>query len=338
MIPPDVPNLTVTGPDRARLRQSFCYSDRSGTVCSAFCRFLDRHTKRRGITAPGRTTTHLSFGASTLSVHQTGGTTVPTFADLGLPEAVVTTLADLGITTPFPIQAATLPDSLAGRDVLGRGRTGSGQDLRLPAADGGPARNQPDQACARPSAGTHPRAHPRARRADRCGAGTAGRGDEPALGHRLRRGQPAAADRQAAPGRRHRHRLPRPAGGSREIRPCGSVRGRDHRARRGRPHGRSRLPASGQATAGPNPAPLPADAVLGHPRRRRRRAGQALPARPGGAQRRFGAVAGVGHGPPRAARRQRGADQRADRPGGRAGSHHRLRPHQARRRKSLPDS
>ena len=52
---------------------------------------------------------------------------MPTFADLGLPEAIVATLADLGITAPFPIQAATLPDSLAGRDVLGRGRTGSGK-------------------------------------------------------------------------------------------------------------------------------------------------------------------------------------------------------------------
>ena len=62
-----------------------------------------------------------------MSVHETGGTTVPTFADLGLPQALVTTLADQGITTPFPIQAATLPDSLAGRDVLGRGRTGSGK-------------------------------------------------------------------------------------------------------------------------------------------------------------------------------------------------------------------
>ena len=62
-----------------------------------------------------------------MSVQLSGGTTVPTFADLGLPEAVVTTLADLGITSPFPIQAATLPDSLAGRDVLGRGRTGSGK-------------------------------------------------------------------------------------------------------------------------------------------------------------------------------------------------------------------
>jgi superfamily II DNA/RNA helicase len=62
-----------------------------------------------------------------LSVQITDGTTVPTFADLGLPQAVVDVLAGNGIDTPFPIQAATLPDSLAGRDVLGRGRTGSGK-------------------------------------------------------------------------------------------------------------------------------------------------------------------------------------------------------------------
>jgi superfamily II DNA/RNA helicase len=49
------------------------------------------------------------------------------FADLGVPADLSTILADLGITTPTPIQAATLPDSLAGRDVLGRGRTGSGK-------------------------------------------------------------------------------------------------------------------------------------------------------------------------------------------------------------------
>jgi superfamily II DNA/RNA helicase len=49
------------------------------------------------------------------------------FLDLGVPAKLVTVLADLGITAPFPIQAATLPDSLAGRDVLGRGRTGSGK-------------------------------------------------------------------------------------------------------------------------------------------------------------------------------------------------------------------
>ncbi|MGH3677755.1 MAG: DEAD/DEAH box helicase [Mycobacterium sp.] len=52
---------------------------------------------------------------------------MPTFGDLGLPETVVTILANNGAHSPFPIQAATLPDSLAGRDVLGRGRTGSGK-------------------------------------------------------------------------------------------------------------------------------------------------------------------------------------------------------------------
>jgi superfamily II DNA/RNA helicase len=53
--------------------------------------------------------------------------TSSTFADLGVPAALIAVLAGSGITTPFPIQAATLPDSLAGRDVLGRGRTGSGK-------------------------------------------------------------------------------------------------------------------------------------------------------------------------------------------------------------------
>ncbi len=50
-----------------------------------------------------------------------------TFADLGVPSSLVQILEQQGITTPTPIQAATLPDSLAGRDVLGRGRTGSGK-------------------------------------------------------------------------------------------------------------------------------------------------------------------------------------------------------------------
>jgi superfamily II DNA/RNA helicase len=51
------------------------------------------------------------------------------FASLGVPAPVTGVLADAGITTPFPIQAATLPDALAGRDVLGRGRTGSGKTI-----------------------------------------------------------------------------------------------------------------------------------------------------------------------------------------------------------------
>jgi superfamily II DNA/RNA helicase len=49
------------------------------------------------------------------------------FADLGVPVPLVKALAELGIAEPFPIQAATLPDSLAGRNLLGRGRTGSGK-------------------------------------------------------------------------------------------------------------------------------------------------------------------------------------------------------------------
>ncbi|OBG56732.1 RNA helicase [Mycolicibacterium fortuitum] len=49
------------------------------------------------------------------------------FADLGLPAELVSALAANGVHNPFPIQAATLPDSLTGRDVLGRGRTGSGK-------------------------------------------------------------------------------------------------------------------------------------------------------------------------------------------------------------------
>ncbi|MFC8448514.1 DEAD/DEAH box helicase [Kitasatospora sp. NPDC057223] len=52
-----------------------------------------------------------------------------TFGDLGLHDDVVRALNKRGVTTPFPIQAATIPDALAGKDVLGRGRTGSGKTL-----------------------------------------------------------------------------------------------------------------------------------------------------------------------------------------------------------------
>ncbi|MET9700541.1 DEAD/DEAH box helicase [Streptomyces sp. NPDC006529] len=54
---------------------------------------------------------------------------VAAFADLDMPAALLKTLAAQGVTEPFPIQASTLPNSLAGRDLLGRGRTGSGKTL-----------------------------------------------------------------------------------------------------------------------------------------------------------------------------------------------------------------
>ncbi|MGW7267176.1 DEAD/DEAH box helicase [Streptomyces sp. NPDC054842] len=54
---------------------------------------------------------------------------VEAFADLDMPAALLAALTAEGVTTPFPIQGATLPNSLAGRDVLGRGRTGSGKTL-----------------------------------------------------------------------------------------------------------------------------------------------------------------------------------------------------------------
>jgi superfamily II DNA/RNA helicase len=71
---------------------------------------------------PARST--VSMPVSSLAVAP-----VASFAELGVPRELTELLAADGITAPFPIQAATLPDALAGRDVLGRGRTGSGKTL-----------------------------------------------------------------------------------------------------------------------------------------------------------------------------------------------------------------
>jgi superfamily II DNA/RNA helicase len=54
---------------------------------------------------------------------------VPSFTDLGVSKELIAALKRGGIDTPFPIQAATLPDAIAGRDILGRGQTGSGKTL-----------------------------------------------------------------------------------------------------------------------------------------------------------------------------------------------------------------
>jgi superfamily II DNA/RNA helicase len=60
---------------------------------------------------------------------QAGDVEGVTFGDLGLGEGIVRALDGMGAASPFPIQAATIPDVLAGRDVLGRGRTGSGKTI-----------------------------------------------------------------------------------------------------------------------------------------------------------------------------------------------------------------
>lgn len=54
---------------------------------------------------------------------------LPTFAQLGLPATLVKALSRAGLTSPFPIQAATIPEALTGRDLLGRAATGSGKTM-----------------------------------------------------------------------------------------------------------------------------------------------------------------------------------------------------------------
>lgn len=74
------------------------------------------------------TTTSARPTSSNQSTDSTGEPAA-TFADLGVPGPLVAALTKQGMTTAFPIQSATLADTLAGRDVLGRGRTGSGKTL-----------------------------------------------------------------------------------------------------------------------------------------------------------------------------------------------------------------
>jgi superfamily II DNA/RNA helicase len=53
----------------------------------------------------------------------------PSFADLGVPQEILQALSDRGIGAPFAIQALTIPDGLAGRDVCGQAKTGAGKTL-----------------------------------------------------------------------------------------------------------------------------------------------------------------------------------------------------------------
>ena len=172
----------------------------------------------------------------------------PTFAALGVPAHLCARLDELGITEPFPVQAATLPDALAGRDVCGKAPTGSGKTI----AFGLPLLARIEQGRAPPAQGPRARAHPRARLA---GAGAAA---GPVLGHqdrgarRLRRRRHGAADEGARQGRRDRRRHPRPPQGPPRPRLAAARRRQPRRHRRGRPHGRHGLPARGAAPARPD--------------------------------------------------------------------------------------
>lgn len=69
--------------------------------------------------------------ATTITAAEAEGVT---FADLGLGPRIIRELAKQGAETPYPLQVATIPDALAGRNVLGRGRTGSGKTIAFGAA------------------------------------------------------------------------------------------------------------------------------------------------------------------------------------------------------------
>ncbi|WP_032764427.1 DEAD/DEAH box helicase [Streptomyces sp. CNS654] len=82
-----------------------------------------------GATAPAAEKAPVAAEAEASESSEAPAEPTVTFGDLGLPEGIVRKLAQNGVTTPFPIQAATIPDALAGKDILGRGRTGSGKTL-----------------------------------------------------------------------------------------------------------------------------------------------------------------------------------------------------------------
>ncbi|MWC00311.1 DEAD/DEAH box helicase, partial [Agromyces sp. MMS17-SY077] len=85
---------------------------------------------RRGIPRPRHHRSRASRRSGARGIRtRTESTVTRTFAELGVPAPLVAVLAADGKTEPFPIQTDTLPDTLAGRDVLGRGKTGSGKTI-----------------------------------------------------------------------------------------------------------------------------------------------------------------------------------------------------------------
>ena len=202
------------------------------------------------------------------------------FADLGVPAPLVTALDRSGITTPFPIQSATLPDSLAGRDVLGRGRTGSGKTIAfglpmLAALATSKMRREPSRPRALVLVPTRELANQVAdaltplARALSLNVTTVigGAGQRPQVDS-LRRGDGRA------------RRMPRPPRRPHPPAPLPPRPRRGDGGRRSRPHGRPRVPSGGAATARPDAEGRPAPALLGDARSRDRRPRAAVSQRP----------------------------------------------------------
>ena len=220
-----------------------------------------------------------------------------------MPAALLKTLAAQGVTDPFPIQGATLPNSLAGRDILGRGRTGSGKTLAfglaLLARTAG-RRAEPRAPLALVLVPTRELAQqvtdaltPYATSVNLRIATVVG-------GMSI-----TQAVRHAAPRRRGARRHARPAEGPHRARRLPARPGLDHRPRRGRPDGRHGLHAAGHRAAQAGRAGRSADAVLRDAGQEHRPAGQDVPDRPGRALRRPVRRRRHHHGAPRAARGRR---------------------------------
>ncbi|MFV0375358.1 DEAD/DEAH box helicase, partial [Microbacterium sp.] len=94
-------------------------------------RSQDRPNRSDWRDAPTATNEHVDVVHERLQAEAVDAATVEaaSFADLGLGQNIVKRLAELGAAAPFPIQAATIGPILAGRDVLARGRTGSGKTI-----------------------------------------------------------------------------------------------------------------------------------------------------------------------------------------------------------------